>query len=91
MTDTNSIISRLSELTDFITEALARLEDGEVLNLSHLDDEVEALCEKSMALPPAEAAKIQEPMSQMISKLEELGVALKDFQSNLKDHYDIKE
>ena len=91
MTDTNSIISRLSELTDFITEALARLEDGEVLNLNHLDDEVEALCEKSMALPPAEAAKIQEPMSQMISKLEELGVALKDFQSNLKDHYDIKE
>lgn len=91
MTDTNSIISRLGELTDFITEALARLEDGEVLNLSHLDNEVEALCEKAMELPPAEATKVQEPMSQMISKLEELGVALKDFQSNLKDHYDIKE
>ena len=91
MTDTNSIITRLNELTEFIAEAMARLEDGEVINLSHLDEEVEALCEKSMSLPPAEAAKVQEPMSQMISKLEQLGVALKDFQNNLKNHYDIED
>ena len=71
----------MNELADFITEALERLEKGEVINLSHLDEEVETLCGQAMSLPPADAAKVQEPMALMINKLELLGLALKDFQA----------
>lgn len=91
MTNATTIKNKLGELTDFITEATTRLEDGEVINLSHLDDEVDTICNAAMSLPPAEAAKVQEPMSMMISKLEQLGLALKDFQSHLKTEYDIKD
>ncbi len=91
MTNATTIKNKLGELTDFITEATTRLEDGEVINLSHLDDEVDTICNAAMSLPPAEAAKVQEPMSVMISKLEQLGLALKDFQSHLKTEYDIKD
>lgn len=89
MTNATTINQRLNELTDFITDALTRLEKGEVINLSCLDDEVDTLCGQAMNLPPAEAAKVQEPMATMINKLEQLGVALKDFQNHLKDHYNI--
>lgn len=91
MTNATTIKNKLGELTGFITEATTRLEDGEVINLSHLDDEVDTICNAAMSLPPAEAAKVQEPMSLMISKLEQLGLALKDFQSHLKTEYDIKD
>ncbi len=89
MTNTATITQQLHDLTSFINDALARLEKGEVINLSHLDDEVDSLCGQAIELPPAEAAKIQEPMAIMINKLEQLGIALKDFQTHLKNHYDI--
>jgi len=89
MTTATTIKNRLIELTNFIDDARTRLESGEVINLSHLDEEVDTLCNEAMSLPPTEAAQVQEPMSQMISKLEQLGVALKDFQTHLKTEYDI--
>jgi len=45
--------------------------------------------EAFLAVTEILSEKIQEPMALMISKLEELGRALKDFKSHLKDHYDV--
>ena len=84
MSDAQQIAARLNELSDFIDEANAKLDDGEVVNLTHLDDEVATLCEQTLSLPPQEAAQIQPAMADMISKLEELGTALKEFQESLK-------
>lgn len=86
MSNTQQIAARLNELTDFIEEAQAKLNDGEVVNMTHLDDEVSALCDQTLALPPQEAAQIQPIMGEMISKLETLGIALKEFQANLKSN-----
>jgi len=90
MNNKDTILNRLSDLTDFISSALERLESGEVLSLSHLDGEVEAVCEQAMSLPRDQIAEVQEPMAAMITKLEALGVALQDFQTHLKTEYDLE-
>ncbi|MEM9470177.1 MAG: hypothetical protein AAF988_08440 [Pseudomonadota bacterium] len=89
MSQTDQIIARFQDLTSFIEDAQDRLADGEVINLSHLDNEVEELCQAAISLPPEEAQKVQEPMAVMIGKLETLGAALKDFQESLKKDHDL--
>ena len=85
MSKADEIMTKLQDLTHFIEDAQNKLRDGEVLNLSHLDAEVAQLCEETLTLPPQDALKIQPIMGTIISKLEELGVALKDFQTNLQN------
>jgi len=80
MSNAADIIERLQELTSFIEEAHQKLKDGEVVGLSHLDDEVAVLCDKTLKLQPKEAVKVQPIMADMINKLEKLGIALKDYQ-----------
>ena len=84
MSDADQISQRLQKLASFIEESQAKLQQGEVVNLSHLDDEVGELCDQALKLKPEDAVKIQPIMADMISKLEELGVALQDFQANMK-------
>lgn len=84
MSDVEQIAARLQELSSFIEDAQTKLNKGEVVNLSHLDGEVEQICEQALKLKPELALKVQPIMATMISRLEELGLALKDFQSNLK-------
>lgn len=81
----DQIVTKLEELTRYIENAQVKLQEGEVINLSHLDGEVAQLCEETLQLLPEEATRVQPVMSNMISRLEELGLALKDFQSNLKN------
>ena len=86
MSNAEQIKSRLEELTSFIEEAQSELADGKVVNLSHLDNEVEELCQQTLSLAPQEAQQVQPVMATMISRLEELSVALQDFQKNLKNN-----
>ena len=85
MTKADEIVNRLKELTTFIEDAQERLKKGEILNLSHLDGDVAELCEQTLQLSPVDAGRVQPIMGSMITKLEELGLALKDFQSHLKN------
>lgn len=80
MSNADDITQRLQELTTFIEEAHKQLKEGEVVNLSLLDDEVGELCDQTLQLKPQEAVKVQPVMADMINKLEKLGVALKDYQ-----------
>ncbi len=89
MSKANDIKQKLEQIILFIEEAQKKLQEGEVINLSHLDGEVEALCQQTLQLPPSDAIEVQPIMGNMITKLEELGVALKDFQSNLKEQNNI--
>lgn len=85
MSKSEDIISKLKALTQFIEGAQAKLQNGEVIDLSHLDAEVAQLCEETLKLPPEEAVKVQPVMGDMISKLETLSLALQDFQKSLKE------
>lgn len=84
MSDAESIITKLNEINDFISMAQIKLGQGEVVKLSHLDAEVEQICNQALALPPIEAKKTQSPMMDMIGNLDTLANALKDFQAQLK-------
>lgn len=73
------IETRMRELTDFIAQAAQSVRDGRMVALTHLDDEVAALCDAAIALPPAEAKQVQRPMAGMIAQLEDLARALQDY------------
>ncbi len=76
------IETRLTELTGFIIECTEKVTAGEMVDLSGLDDEIAALCERTVALPPELAQSVQPTMAEMIAQLETLGQALKAFQDN---------
>jgi division protein CdvB (Snf7/Vps24/ESCRT-III family) len=84
MKNKEQIIIELNRLSTFIEEAQIKLGDGEVVNLSHLDDEVETICQEIIRLPAAEAQAVQPVMADMIGKLETLGLSLQEFQKKLK-------
>lgn len=85
MSKVDEITNKLEAITNFIEQAQIKLQQGEVIDLTHLDGEVAQLCNDTLQLPPADAQRIQPIMGNMISKLEELGTALQDFQTNLKN------
>ena len=74
------IETRLTEITAFIIESTEKVEGGEMVDLSGLDDEIASLCERTVALPPEMAQAVQPTMAEMIAQLEKLGAALKNYQ-----------
>ena len=82
MSNREQIETRMRDLTNFITQASDAVRAGQMVKLTHLDDEVASLCDQSVALPPQEAAQIQPVMAEMIGSLEELARALKEYQEN---------
>jgi len=81
----DQLIAELNRLSAFIEDAQIKLGEGKVLNLSHLDSEVETVCQEIVKLPPKQAQDVQPVMADMISKLETLGISLQEFQKNLKE------
>ena len=85
MNSAEEISNKLKGLISFIENAQEELKGGKVVDLSHLDGEVARICEDTLRLKPEEANNVQPIMAEMISKLETLGIALQEFQKNLKD------
>lgn len=75
------IQTRMRELTDFISQSAQSVREGRMVTLHHLDDEVAALCDAALALPPAEAKQIQPSMAGMIAQLEDLARALEQYRA----------
>lgn len=84
MRNKDQLIAELNRLSAFIEEAQIKLGDGEIINLSHLDGEVETVCQQIVKLPSKQAQDVQPIMADMISKLETLGISLQEFQKTLK-------
>jgi hypothetical protein len=84
MSEVADILSRMQNVCDYIITSTTQVEAGEMVNLSGLDDDVAALCERAIALPPDQATQIQPLMADMISQLERLGTALRDYQDRLR-------
>lgn len=77
----DQIETRMREITDFIGDAAQSVREGKMVVLHHLDDEVAALCDAAVSLPPADAKMVQPLMAAMIGKLEDLSRALQDYKS----------
>lgn len=77
----DQIETRMRELTDFISQSAQNVREGRMVALTHLDDEVAALCDAAIALPPAEAKQVQPSMAGMIAQLENLARALEEYRN----------
>jgi len=75
----DDIRREMDTLTAFINDCVQSVEDGRIVDLKGLDDQVAALCDSALGLPPQDAAQIQSPMAAMISKVEALEQALRAF------------
>lgn len=76
------IETRMRELTDFIMQSAQSVRAGKMVTLHHLDDEVSALCDAALALPPMEAKLVQPHIARMIEQLDELSNALQDYRKS---------
>lgn len=83
MSEAQNIIQRMNELTQFVSQSNDIIKGGQMVDLTGLDDEVASLCDRTVALHPQEAMQVQPVMAELISKLEELGRTLQQFQNNL--------
>lgn len=75
-----SLPDRIQALIDTINQAIEQVENGELINLDDLDDEVQAVCEAAEEPDPNEMELVDERMDQMIAALEELSQAIDEFE-----------
>lgn len=81
MNTPEEIAQHMRTLADFISEAEIALRGGEVVDLSHLEEEVGALCDQALSLSPEEARSIQPAMADLIARLEDLSGELEAFRA----------
>jgi iron-sulfur cluster repair protein YtfE (RIC family) len=81
---TDALRADMQVLTDFIIDAGHQVRSGNMVNLTGLDEKVARVCDRTLALPPAQATKMQPVMAEMIGHLEDLSNALRDYQDQRK-------
>ncbi len=72
--------SRLNNMIDFVIQATDQVESGTLANLGSLDKDVSQLCSDIESAAPEVAQAVSGKMAEMVSKLEDLARALKDYQ-----------
>lgn len=75
-----SLPDRIQALIDTINQAIEQVENGDLINLDDLDDEVQAVCEAAEEPPSDVVELVDEKMDQMIAALEELSQAIDEFE-----------
>ena len=78
------IAEKMRKLSEFILDAEAKVRSGKMVDITSIDGDINLICARATSLPPAQALEIQPLMAELISNLERLGIALKDFKENLK-------
>ncbi|QQG35859.1 MAG: hypothetical protein HYS17_10205 [Micavibrio aeruginosavorus] len=76
----DSLPARIDTLIGNIEEAIRQVENGDLIDLGDLDDEVAAVCEAAHEPAPEETEEVDEKMDLMIKRLEELSSALENFE-----------
>lgn len=76
----DSLSERIQALIDTINQAIRQVQNGEIINLDDLDDEVSSVCEAAANPPLEEVEQVDEKMDLMIARLEELSQALDSFE-----------
>ncbi|GJL84387.1 MAG: hypothetical protein DHS20C02_01620 [Micavibrio sp.] len=75
---------RFHELTTFVEDALTKVKSNEMPDLSNLDERVSGLCSDIEAADDETTARVQPMMAEMIGKLDELALALSEYQQKLQ-------
>ena len=72
------------ELTSFVEEALEKVKNDEMPDLSNLDERVSSLCGDIETADEDTKARIQPMMATMIGRLDELAQALTAYQQKVQ-------
>lgn len=79
---------RLDAMIETVREACRRTESGTLADLGHLDEDVARLCADVERAAPDDAHAVGAAMGDMISALEDLARALKEFQDRAAQRKD---
>ncbi len=75
---------RFQELTGFVEDALTKVKGDEMPDLSNLDERVSGLCSDIESADDETTARVQPMMAEMIGKLDELALALTEYQAKIQ-------
>ncbi len=75
----------LQQQIDIIHDAIGKMKNNEVPSLNDMDSVVASICQNIEKSDPEVAQQTETKMAEMISGLEGLAIALKDFQPPLCD------
>ena len=85
MNDLNQqLTARFESLTDKIRNAIQQTHMGEAVNLGDLEKNVAKLCTDVSKAGNDTKRAMQQPMAEMIARLDELAHGLKEYQDRLK-------
>tara|TARA_Y100001001_G_C7978245_1_gene298441 strand:+ start:79 stop:378 length:300 start_codon:yes stop_codon:yes gene_type:complete len=73
---TEQLVHAITELTDYISVSENQIRQGEELDMSGVDDQVQALCDRIESAPPAVKKPVEPHLAKMIMALEKLADAL---------------
>jgi len=76
-------LEQLNEITGMIAEARDSVSDGEVIDLSEIQDLVQAFCLNIQNIPPEDSETLQTKIVSMIENLNHLAQELKSQQQSL--------
>ncbi len=79
---TDNLPARIQNLIDKINQAIEQVENGDLIDLGEMDDEVAAVCEAAQEPAVEEMEEVDEKMDEMIARLEELSEVLDSFDHN---------
>lgn len=79
-TTAGTLRQRLEAMIETVQEACRLTDGGTLADLGRLDEEVARLCADAERAPDGDAQEVAAAMAGMISALEDLARALKDFQ-----------
>lgn len=76
--------TKMEDINTFVLDAQAKIQGGEMVDLTGMDKDVATICTRAVSLPPDQARELQPLMAEMIGNLERLSGILKDYKENLK-------
>lgn len=76
------ITARIEQVKTYIQDCERRITQGEVIPLTGLDKNVEEICNDIAELPQKEAEGLDKKLSGLISALDKLVAAIRNFEEN---------
>ncbi|MCB9996492.1 MAG: hypothetical protein H6869_08670 [Rhodospirillales bacterium] len=81
---TDDLEQKLQQQIDTIEKAIIKIRNNELLDISFMDKEVADICQQVIHSEDAAVQALEGKMIEMITKLDELAVELKEYQDRVK-------
>lgn len=81
---TDDLEQKLQQQIDTIEKAIIKIRNNELLDISFMDKEVADICQSVIHSEDGTAQALEGKMIEMITKLDELAVELKEYQDRVR-------